>query len=417
MSQGFAAPGPQLHLQMRAHQAAPHELMTPPTSSSAPDVAAAANGAVNGTANGAVQNAANGASAGASPGGSSGASARYDVLEREGEGTMWVCYRARDRATGLVCALKALKSTFARHPRFGPLLLARLQAEAALRAPGQSLPHLAPVYEAGTEEGTPYFVTDWIPGGTLEGLLERGGRRPLNRSQALSIVRSLALALEVLHARGLSHGDIRPRQVRIMGDSSVKLSDSAHATALHEAGVQLADVLGDAALYQAPERWDNRPPSPGADLYAVGVVLFQMLAGRVPFEGTSPLSVAMRHRRDAPPRPSQFNAECPRDLETIALRLLEKDPAARYVSVAHLLRDLAAPPAPDTSTSPGTSTPAAAATAAAAPVAAAAPASSVAAPAVAPAVVDDEEEDVDLEAARLEEGSGGASTAAASSGA
>lgn len=374
-------------------------------------------------AGGASNGASNGAAAGSAAAGTAGASARYDVLEREGEGTLWVCYRARDRATGLTCALKALKSTFARHPRFPALVLARLQREVSLRAPGQTLPSLAAVYEAGTEEGTPYFVTDWIPSSTLETLLERSARKPLNRSQILAIVRSLAQALELLHANGLAHGDLRPRQVRLMGDGTAKLTDSAHGTALHEAGIQLTDVLSDAAFYQAPERWDNRPPSAGADLYALGVVLYRLLAGRVPFEGTSPLAIAMRHRRDLPLKPSQFNASCPSDLERVAMRLLEKEPQARYVSVAHLMRDLSASSAatststaasaaidPDASLASGAlagATVAAPALAAASVAASTAPTAvataPVAVPTAVPIAVVDDEDDAGVDAASIEE--------------
>jgi hypothetical protein len=289
-----------------------------------------------------------------SGGGRGSASTRYEVLEREGEGTLWVTYRVRERHTGLVCALKALKATFAKHPRLGASIAQALEQEAGLRGAGLAHPHLASVYEAGLEEGTPYFVTDWLAGGSLEQKLKRA---PLNRSEAISVTRSLAEALEALHARGLCHGDVRPRQVRLQGDGSAKLTDASHARAFHAAGVQLTDIIGDAAYYQAPERWDNREPSVGADLYALGVILYRMLSARVPFEGTSPLAIAMRHRRDAPIKPSQFNDSCPRDLERIALRLLEKDPVARYVSAAHLLRDLSAAPAdatPGTAASPAT---------------------------------------------------------------
>lgn len=382
---------------------ATHGPASPATSTGAVPTAPPTNGAANGGSNGAPNGAA------------SGASARYDVLEREGEGTLWVCYRARDRATGLICGLKALKSTFARHPRFPALVLARLQREVTLRAPGQTLPTLAAVYEAGLESGTPYFVTDWIPSNTLEILLDKNANKTFNRSQIIEIVRALGGALELLHANGLAHGDVRPRQVRLMGDGTAKLTDSAQATALHEAGIQLTDVLVDAAFYQAPERWDNQPPSAGADLYALGVVLYRLLAGRVPFEGSSPLAIAMRHRRDLPLKPSQFNAACPRDLERVAMRLLEKEPGARYISVAHMLRDLAASPAP-TSTSASTSSasaqpaaPAVVAAGVAAPVAAAtvavAPAAVTAAPAIAPGVAPllDDEDDADTDAALIEE--------------
>ena len=144
-----------------------------------------------------------------------------------------------------------------------------------------------------------------------------------------------------MHAQGIAHGDVRPQQVRTQGDGSVKLTDTRTGTGLSRCGPAThRHRRCTSAAYQAPERWDNRPPSVGADLYALGVILYRMLAARVPFDGTSPLAIAMRHRRDTPLKPSQFNANCPRDLERIAMRLLEKDPQSRYVSAAHLLRDL-----------------------------------------------------------------------------
>ncbi len=269
--------------------------------------------------------------------GAGSASARYEVSGRAGEGTLWVTYRVRDRNSDLTFALKALKTSFARHPRLTAALQTHLQQLATLRTKGLTQEHLAAVYEAGDEQKTPYFVTDWLPKGTLEDRLQRA---PLGRSEALSVVRALAQALEALHAQNIAHGDVRPQQVRTMGDGSVKLTDCGQAQAFHDSGLQLTDIIGASAAYQAPERWDNRAPSVGADLYALGVILYRMLAARVPFDGTSPLAIAMRHRRDTPLKPSQFNANCPRDLERIAMRLLEKDPQSRYVSAAHLLRDL-----------------------------------------------------------------------------
>jgi serine/threonine-protein kinase len=260
------------------------------------------------------------------------AAARYEVLEREGEGSLWVTYRVRERTTGRIYALKALKSTFAKHDAFSQSLLQALEASRAW-----AHPRLTATFEAGVEEGTPFYVTDWISGGNLAARLRRA---PFGRSEALSFVRQIGEGLEYLHAQGAAHGDLRPSQLLLMGDGNLKIADPGQGMAFSQAKLNLTDIIGDAAFYQAPEYWDNRPPSPGADLYALGVMLYQMLTGRVPFEGTSPLAIARRHRSEAPIRPSQLNPRCPTDLERITLRLLEKDPRARYVSASHLLRDL-----------------------------------------------------------------------------
>jgi serine/threonine-protein kinase len=275
----------------------------------------------------------NGKMNGSGRNGSDSAATRYEVLEREGEGSLWVTYRVRERTSGRIYALKALKSTFAKHTAFTKSLLQVLGS-----APAWSHPRLCQTYEWGQEEGTPFFVTDWLSGGNLESRLKRA---PFGRSEALALLRQLAEALDYLHSQGIAHGDLRPSQILLVGDGNLKVADAGQAQAFNDAGLNLTDIITDAALYQAPERWDNRPPSPGADLYALGIVLYRMLTGRVPFEGTSPLAIARRHRNEAPIRPTQLNSHCPSDLERVVLRLLEKDPQARYVSAGHLLRDLA----------------------------------------------------------------------------
>jgi hypothetical protein len=264
--------------------------------------------------------------------GSESAAARYEVLEREGEGTLWVTYRVRERTTGRIYALKALKSTFAKHAQFGQSLSAVLENSRAF-----AHPRVGATIETGAEEGTPFFVTEWIGGGSLEAHLRRA---PFGRSEAIALVRQIAEGLDYLHSQQIAHGDLRPGQILQVGDGNLKIVDAGQAAAFAKAGINLTDIISDAAFYQAPERWDNQPPSVSADLYALGVILYRMLTGRVPFEGTSPLAIARRHRSDQPLRPTQINKNCPSDLERITLRLLEKEPQARYVSASHLLRDL-----------------------------------------------------------------------------
>ncbi|MDQ3815513.1 MAG: protein kinase [Armatimonadota bacterium] len=265
------------------------------------------------------------------------AAARYEVLERVGEGTLFVAYRVRDRSNNGILALKALKGAFNKHSRFAGAL-----DRAAERAVGLMHPHLARVEEVGAEEGTLFIVSEWLPGPSLEAQLNYA---PFNHAECLSYTRQIAEALHHLHSNGTIHGDLRPRQVLLASNDTgvtahLKLTDLGLAEALFVAGIAPIDVLQDAAYYLAPERFDGAPPSAATDLYALGVALYRMLTGRVPFDGPSPLAIGMRHRTQTPLRPSQFNPDCSPQLEAIALRLLEKDPAARY-SAAQLLRDLA----------------------------------------------------------------------------
>jgi hypothetical protein len=266
------------------------------------------------------------------------AGSRYDVLERVGEGTLFVVYRVRDRSNNRVMALKALKGAFNRHPRFASTLTACVDRMGKL-----SHPHLARLWEIGEEDGTLFLVSEWLPGQNLE---QRLRRAPFGRAETLSFTRQIAEALHYLHQNGAVHGDLRPRHVGAAADGSLKLTDTGLYEPFAAAGLAPMDVMEEAVYYTAPERTEGSVPSPSSDLYALGVILYRMLAGRVPFDGPSPLSIAMRHRKDAPLRPSQFNPDCPSDLEEVTMRLLEKNPQTRYASAGQLLRDLAVGPSP-----------------------------------------------------------------------
>ncbi|HEX8550682.1 MAG TPA: PASTA domain-containing protein [Abditibacteriaceae bacterium] len=269
------------------------------------------------------------------------AGARYDVLGRAGEGQTFVVYKVRDREntrgdsarSNRTLALKALKANFARNPQFAPPLLETADAIAAIDDP-----NLARIFEVGEEDGTPFVVTEWLPGGSLEDRLRRA---PLSDEDARSMTIAIARALDALHRARITHGDLRPKQVLFASNGTPKLCDAGLDAAFAAAGFALADVQQDAAYYFAPERHSaTTRATPASDLYSLGVILYRALAGRVPFDGASPLSITQRHRRDVPLAPSQFNPKCSAALESIALRLLEKDPRARYASAQALLRDL-----------------------------------------------------------------------------
>lgn len=257
---------------------------------------------------------------GARSGGKTGAGTRFEVLGRAGEGTLWIVYRVRERSTSQIYALKALKSAFNRHPRFPIALLASCERWCGLDHPRMAAPR-----EIGYEDETLFFTSEWLPGGSLESRLNRA----FSREDVLAVLRSMTAAVGFLHSQGLTHGDVRPRQLLFDAGGHLKLTDAGIAGAFADSGLALADVQPDAAWYLAPERTQGASLAPPADIYAIGVVLYRMLAGRVPFDGPSPLAIAMRHRSDTPLPPSQFNPRCPTDLEQLVLRLLEKDPDKR----------------------------------------------------------------------------------------
>jgi serine/threonine protein kinase/beta-lactam-binding protein with PASTA domain len=262
---------------------------------------------------------------------------RYDVLDRVGEGTLFVVYRVRDKNQGRILALKALKNNFNAHGGFASAL-----AQAATDSAAFSHPSLARIEEVGREDGTVFLLQEWLPGQSLEARLRRA---PFGRIEALTSTRQIAEALQILHEKGAVHGDLRPRQVISSGDGNLKLTDYGLSQAFGAAGLSSVDVLHDAVGYMAPELGaasgnQSAPATPASDLYALGVVLYRMLAGRPPFDGSSLVAIAMRHRNDSPLPPSRFNPQCPPDLEELALRLLQKNPQDRPASAAQVLHAL-----------------------------------------------------------------------------
>lgn len=254
---------------------------------------------------------------------------RYEVQERLGEGSLWIAYRVRPAVAGAKngapkgasLALKALRGAANRHPR----LSGALDGQAALWHP-LSHPHLAAPLEWGLESGTYYFTTPLLPGISLQERLARG---PLSPDEALLLLRCLASALSFAHGQNLIHGDVRPRQVMFDLNGFPVLTDGGHAQALAHAGLALADLQPDAALYLAPERASGYALARPADVYSLGATFYAALAGRAPFEGGSPLAIAARHRSEAPALPSSLNSQVPREMDGLALRLLAKNPSER----------------------------------------------------------------------------------------
>ena len=276
---------------------------------------------------------------------------RYEVQERLGEGALWIVYRVRaapsgknGRAgTGASLALKALRGAANRHARL-PLAL----NAAAAHWHELSHPHLATPLEWGVESGTTFFTSKLLSGGSLHSRLERG---PLGSDEAMQLLRSLANALTYLHGKDLVHGDIRPRQILFDSSGFPLLTDGGQAGALVQAGLTLSDLQPDTALFLAPERSAGSAPTPASDVYSLGVTFYAALTGRVPFEASSPLAIAARHRHETPAAPSSLNPSIPREMDVLALRLLSKN-AEERPSAFELERLLAPRAAPIAATAP-----------------------------------------------------------------
>jgi serine/threonine-protein kinase len=259
----------------------------------------------------------------------------YEIIGELGRGGMGVVYKARQIALDRVVALKMVLA--GANADSGNL--ARFQTEAQAVAALQH-PNVVQIHEVGTVDGLPYFSLEFIDGGSLT---EKISSEPQPPRFAAEVVELLARAMQAAHDRGIVHRDLKPANVLLARDGTPKVTDFGLAKRLEADSGQTrsGQVLGTPS-YMAPEQatGDADKVGPSADVYALGAILYAILTGRPPFAGTSMLDTLHMVKTREPAAPSQLAASVPRDLETIALKCLQKDPGRRYASAAALADDL-----------------------------------------------------------------------------
>lgn len=258
---------------------------------------------------------------------------RYEILERVGEGAFFQVYKARDKVMGRIVAVKTLQSACAHDADFCHALRKTAPAVTSL-----THPNIARLYEVGEENGAPFLVTEFVRGINLKERIRRIA--PFTLSVAVDFGIAVAEALHHAHAEGILHGDLRPQNVIISPEGAVKVTDFGMARVWSASHESAASSLARAVHYQAPELASGAPPSVSSDLYALGVILFEMLTGSLPYVGETPLLTAMKHQNEPIPSPRSLNPGVPRSLEGIVLKALQKRPDDRYRTTADLLNDL-----------------------------------------------------------------------------
>ena len=262
---------------------------------------------------------------------------RYAVIDRAGVGGMAEVYRARDELLGRDVAVKVLSDKFSRDSAFVERFRREAQSAANLNHP-----NIASIYDYGDDGGTYFIVMEYIDGKPLSDVID--AEASLMPERAAEIASDVARALERAHASGLVHRDIKPANIMLDSNGQTKVTDFGIARALTADGeatmTQTGMVIGTAS-YLSPEQAQGNPVDPRSDVYALGCVLYEMLTGRAPFTGDSPLSIAYKHVRENPVPPSALNPDVPRELDAIVLKAMAKNPDNRYNSAAEMREDLA----------------------------------------------------------------------------
>ena len=258
---------------------------------------------------------------------------RYRILRRLGRGGMADVYLAEDEELGRRVAIKILNDRHAADEQF----VERFRREAT-NAAGLSHPNIVSIYDRGEAEGTYYIAMEYLEGSTLKDIvLQRG---PLDVGEAIGFTRDILDALKVAHRKGIVHRDIKPHNVMSDSDGRVKVTDFGIARAGASQMTEVGSIIGT-AQYLSPEQARGGVVDARSDLYSVGVVLYELLTGTVPFTGDTPVEIAMKHLSTVPEPPSGRRPEVPLALDQIVLRALAKDPDERYQTAEEMDAELA----------------------------------------------------------------------------
>jgi len=259
---------------------------------------------------------------------------RYQLEERLGTGGMAVVYRARDLMLERNVAIKILRENFSDNPEFRQRFHQEAKAAANL-----THPNIVTVHDFGLDAGRLFIVMEYVPGTHLKAILQRRGRLAVD--EAINLMVQACAGVGYAHRAGLVHCDLKPQNLLITPDRRLKVTDFGIARAL--ASIQpeeKSEVVWGSPQYFSPEQAAGGPPSPASDVYSLGVILYEMLTGQLPFNADSPTELARLHREAPPPPPRSLNPAISPALEQILLKVLAKEASARYRTADQLGRVL-----------------------------------------------------------------------------
>ena len=258
---------------------------------------------------------------------------RYEILGRIGSGGMSVVYKAKCHTLDRLVAIKVLKEEFASDENFVSKF--KMEAQAAARL---SHPNIVNVYDVVDEGNLHYIVMELIEGITLKSYIEKKGF--LENKEAIGIAIQVAQGIAAAHEQHIIHRDIKPQNVLVKDDGTVKITDFGIALAHDTVQLTQSDAVLGSAHYLAPETTRGETPSNQVDIYALGIVFYELLTGNVPFHGDNPVQIAMKHLREEIPSVRDFNPTLPQSVENIIIKATVKNRKLRYQSAKDMLYDL-----------------------------------------------------------------------------
>ena len=258
---------------------------------------------------------------------------RYEILEKIGVGGMATVYKARCKLLNRNVAIKVLKDEFANDAEF----IKRFQIEAQAAA-SLSHPNIVSIYDVGNEDNMHYIVMELIEGETLKDIITRKGK--LDWREAVDIAAQIAAGLAKAHANHIIHRDIKPHNIIITKDGVAKVTDFGIAKAVSNSTINAFGSTIGSVHYFSPEHARGGYTDEKSDIYSLGVVLYEMVTGKLPFDGDTPVSVALKHIQETPKEPIEINKDIPIGVNNIIMKAMAKDISERYQSAGEMQKDL-----------------------------------------------------------------------------
>ena len=259
---------------------------------------------------------------------------RYEIIEKIGNGGMATVYKATDKVLKRNVAVKILRDEFTTDEEF--IKRFEVEAQSAARL---THPNIVSIYDVGVEDNLHYIVMELIQGKTLKEIIleERG---PLPWKWSVNVAKQIASALETAHRNNIIHRDIKPHNIIITEDGIAKVTDFGIAKAVSNSTITAFGTTIGSVHYFSPEHARGGYTDAKSDLYSLGVVLYEMVTGKLPFDADTPVSVALKHMQEKPKEPIEVNPNVPKAVNKIIMKALQKDPNLRYQSATDMLVDL-----------------------------------------------------------------------------